>query len=400
MTIAICAAGLFCLAAVALHLLTIMLTIRRCRPTVRVMTAPPDAPPVTLLRPVCGIENYIEETLRSGFTLDYPRYEMLFCVARADDPIVPLVQRLIAQHPQIPARLLVGDDAISDNPKLNNVLKGWRNAAHAWIVIADSNVLMPRDYVQRLLAAWRPDTGLVCSPPIGSRPDGRWAELECAFLNAYQARFQYGADTIGFGFAQGKTMLWHRAVLDRAGGAAALAAELAEDAAATKIVRSAGLRVRLVDAPFDQPLGRRDAGEVWRRQVRWSRLRRASFKSYYTAEIITGGMLPLVAAGFVASALGAPVTGILVALAALWYGGETLLAVAAGWHVTWRSPLVFALRDALMPVLWVYGWTGNGYVWRGNHIQTATPSRYGEYRIVRSFTRMTSALVRKAADNP
>jgi cellulose synthase/poly-beta-1,6-N-acetylglucosamine synthase-like glycosyltransferase len=156
------------------------------------------------------------------------------------------------------------------------VLKGWRAARHDWIVIADSNVLMPRDYIERLFASWRADTGLVASPPIGCRPQGLWAELECAFLNTYQARWQYLADALGFGFAQGKTMLWRRADLERAGGIAALAREVAEDAASTKVVRSAGLKVRLVDRPFPQPLGYRSAAEVWSRQLRWARLRRAS----------------------------------------------------------------------------------------------------------------------------
>jgi hypothetical protein len=77
---------------------------------------------------------------------------------------VPLVRRLIAAYPDVPARLLIGNETISDNPKLNNVCKGWRAAAHDWIVMADSNVLMPRDYIERLLAAWRAASGR-CSPP-------------------------------------------------------------------------------------------------------------------------------------------------------------------------------------------------------------------------------------------
>ena len=172
---------------------------------------------------------------------------------------------------------MIGDERVSNNPKLNNVLKGWRAAQHDWIVLADSNVLMPPDYLQRLMASWRADTGLVASPPIGSKPRGIWAELECAFLNTYQARWQYVADAFGFGFAQGKTMLWRRADLERAGGIETLAKEVAEDAASTKIVRNAGLKVRLVDRPFPQPLGDRTAAEVWNRQLRWARLRRASF---------------------------------------------------------------------------------------------------------------------------
>ena len=76
------------------------------------------APAVTIIRPVCGLENFIEETLRSTFLLDYPRLEILFCSARADDPVIPLVQRLMADYPWIDARLLIGDERISGNPKL------------------------------------------------------------------------------------------------------------------------------------------------------------------------------------------------------------------------------------------------------------------------------------------
>jgi len=325
---------------------------------------------VSLVRPICGIENHVEETLASAFALDYPRYEIVLCVASAQDPVVPLARRLIAAHPGVPARLLVGNEKISDNPKLNNIYKGWREAAHEWIVLADSNVLMPSDYIQRLLAAWRPATGLVCSPPVGGRPDGFWAELECAFLNTYQARFQYAVDTLGFGFAQGKSMLWNRNVLERAGGIRALGSQLAEDAAATKVVRSAGLEVRLVDAPFEQPLGHRSAAEVWRRQVRWARLRRTSFKACFMPEVVSGAVWPIAAAALVAVQSDLPLLTV-PAVAALWYGSEAVLAWAAGWHLTARSPLAWALRDLLLPVVWLNGLFGTGFVWRGNQMRVA-----------------------------
>ncbi|MFX9065588.1 glycosyltransferase, partial [Acinetobacter baumannii] len=92
----------------------------------------------------------------------------------------------------------------------------------------------------------------------------------CAFLNTYQARWQYAADTLGFGFAQGKTMMFRRRDLEAAGGLVALGAEPAEDAAATKLVRGMGLNARLVDAPFAQPLGPRTWKQVWDRQARWA----------------------------------------------------------------------------------------------------------------------------------
>jgi ceramide glucosyltransferase len=329
-----------------------------------------------VVRPLCGIDNHIEETLRSTFMLDHPDYEVIFCVAFAKDPVVPLVRQLMAAHPHVPARLLVGEEGINANPKLNNCAKGWRAASHNLIVIADSNVLMPPDYIRRLLDCWRPDTGLVCSPPVGCNPVGLWAELECAFLNTYQARWQYVADSLGLGFAQGKTMFWCREVLERAGGIRALGAEIAEDAAATKVVRNAGLRVRLVDAPFGQPLGRRRVSEVWQRQVRWARLRRATFKPYFIPEILTGSLLPLIAAAFAAAGAEVSVMATVAGLALAWYAGEAVLAAAAGWHLTWRSPMLWMLRDLLVPALWISGWMG-GFVWRGHRMQTAESGRTG-----------------------
>ena len=118
--------------------------------------------------------------------------------------------------------------------------------AHDWIVIADSNVLMPPDYIQRLFASWRADTGLVCSPPVGCLPDGFWAELECAFLNTYQARWQYFADALGFGFAQGKTMLWRRDDLEQP-AASARSRRNGRGRSGDQSGRAAGLKVRLVD---------------------------------------------------------------------------------------------------------------------------------------------------------
>jgi ceramide glucosyltransferase len=376
-TLMFLAAG-FCLLATVFHVISITVAAARMR---KPRTSQPSLPrsaehfePVTILRPVCGVENFALETLASSFFLDYPRYELLFCVARADDAVIPPIERLIAAYPHVSARLLIGNDCISVNPKLNNLVKGWAAANHSWIVMADSNVLMPPDYLQQLFAAWRDDTGLVCSPPAGQAPVGVWAELECGFLNTYQARWQLFADHIGLGFAQGKSMLWRREVLAGGGGIRALAAEAAEDAAATKLVNRQGLRVRLVDRPFGQPLGYRTAKEVWRRQLRWARLRRDTFKLFFVAEILAGGLPPLLAVAVWAALIDEPVVASAAIFAAGWYGAEAVLCYQAGWPFSWRSVIVWMLRDLLLPVLWCASWAGNGFVWRGNAVQIANRS--------------------------
>ncbi len=369
---AILLAGSACAVAFASHVVSILAVIARTKrrdASTAAIAGSHDG--VSILRPVCGIENFIEETLQSTFALDYPRYEILFCVAAADDQVIPLVQRLIAAHPQANARLMIGNSTASSNPKLNNLIKGWRAARYDWVLMADSNVLMPKDQVQRMQAVWRKDTGLVCSPPIGSAPQNLWAELECAFLNTYQARWQCFADLIGFGFAQGKAMLWRRDLLDNAGGIEALADEIAEDAAATKIVRAQRLRVRLVTAPFAQPLGCRGAFDVWRRQMRWARLRRATFKWFFIPEIFVGVVPPLTFGALAAALAGWPVLDVVASLVVVWYGFEALLAYAAGWPFSLRMLFLCMLRDILLPLLWIAAWTGNKFEWRGNAMTVA-----------------------------
>jgi ceramide glucosyltransferase len=375
MTALILAAGTFCILASAAHctsLFTVMARVRRQR-----TSAPQAEVGVSILRPLCGIENFSEATLRSTFHLDHRRYEILFCVASGADPIVPIAQRLIAAHPEIPARLLVGADRISSNPKLNNLVKGCCAASYPWIVMADSNVLMPADYLRRLLQTWQSDTGVVSSPAIGCMPHNFWGELECGFLNTYQARWQCFADEVGLGFVQGKNMLFNKAFLAANGGMRALASELAEDAAATKLARRRGLRARVVDKPFVQPLGRRTAAEVWQRQIRWARLRRDTFPLYFLPKLLTGALPPLAACIILADCIELPVAGIGTVFLALWYGLEAVATGVAGWHLSWRSPLVWALRDAVLPVLWIAAWAGKDFEWRGNSMTIADQRSLG-----------------------
>jgi ceramide glucosyltransferase len=331
-----------------------------------------DLPAVTIVRPVRGVEAFSRETLSSGLVLDYPRYETIFCVADADDPIVPLVEELIARFGAERVRLIAGDVAVSANPKLNNCVKGWEAATTEWVILADSNVLMPKDYIQRMMAAWRSDTGLVCSTPAGSRPRGFWAELECAFLNTFQARWQYAGEALGFGFAQGKSMLWNKPFLDANGGIAALAAEIAEDAAATKLVRRAGKHVHLVGQPFEQPLGERSLHDVVQRQFRWARLRRVTFLPFFAPEILSGPLVPVVLAMLGAPALGLPVWLAPLLVLAPWYAAEAALAKGVGWYWSWRMPLALLVRDIVFPGVWAYAFLAGEVSWRGNAMKIKT----------------------------
>jgi ceramide glucosyltransferase len=365
MTMPALAAGVAA-AGLSLQVLSAGLAAYRCRRGGARLPPPDPAPPVSVVQPLRGVEAFSRETLASIYALDYPNYEILFCIADADDPIAAMARRAIAARSDVPARLLIGDDRVSANPKLNNCVKGWKAARREWVIFADSNVLMPRDYIQRLLARWRPDTGIVCAPPIGANAANFAAEVECAFLNTYEARWQYAAEAVGYGFAQGKTMLWRRDVLEAGGGVEALGAEIAEDAASTKLVHRAGLRAHLGARPSLQPLGAKRWRDVFGRQVRWARLRRATFPLHFAPEIITTSLFTLIAAWIGAPAFGLPAPAAVLLAALIWYGAEAALARFAGWPLAWRSLPAWLTRDLLLPIVWIQGWNKERFVWRGN----------------------------------
>jgi ceramide glucosyltransferase len=360
--------GGLCAFILVMNAISGLIMARRCRARARDLPAPPDAPPVSIVRPLRGVEPFSLETLGATFALDYPEYEIIFCVQSPGDPIIPLVEKLIADHPGCEAKLLVGDDYVSVNPKLNNCVKGWEAARHDYVILADSNALPPRDYIQTMLAAFRAETALTISMPIGSRPGNFWACVECAILNTFQARWQYGAEAIGAGFAQGKNMMWRRAVLDRAGGIRALAAEVAEDAASTKIVRAQKMNVRLVDMPFEQPLGDRTAREVYARHARWARLRRATFPLHYAPEFMNGSFMAAVLGAVAATQTDFNPAFVAALIVAVLHGGEMLLAHVCGFTLDWRTPFALLVRDLLLPVIFIDGLLVDSFTWHGNEM--------------------------------
>lgn len=323
---------------------------------------------VTILRPVSGLENNLERTLTSAFILDHPKKEIIFCVARDNDPVIPLVKKLMEQYSDVSAKLLIGDDPISDNPKLNNLVKGWRAAQYDFVVMTDSNVLMPHDYIALLFARFKEDTGLVTSPPLGTEADNFAADIEAAFLNSYQARWQLCSDTIGNGFAQGKTLFWRRRVLDNAGGIEVLSREMAEDAAATKVVRSQGFKVRLSAMPFAQPLGEKKIQPVWARQVRWAKLRRDSFAAFFYLEIISGSVFPLLCL-FLAACCGVVSFMSLLWFALFWYGIEFATTAYVGWPISLRQCIAIICRDVLLIAVWFSAFGKGGYSWQGHKVE-------------------------------
>lgn len=328
-------------------------------------------PPVTIVRPISELYSCLQDTLESSFKLSYPHFEIILCAARESDPAVAIARALIARHSHVDAKLLIGDVPFSQNPKLNNCVKGWEKARHDLIALVDCNVLLPSDYLEQMLSNLGPEVGMVSSPPIGAAPENFWAEVECSFLNTYQGRWQLFAQQLGIAYAHGKNLMVRRSLLAKHGGIRALADEPAEDAAATKLMRRAGLKIALNNQPFCQPLGVRSAAQMWKRQVRWAKLRRATFPSAFLPEIFSGSAFPVAASALATLLMQLDVALVVACHAVLWFGAELLLAYRARWPLSSTTLAGMVVRDVLIPPLWLAALVSRRFEWGGHQMRAS-----------------------------
>lgn len=325
---------------------------------------------VGVLVPVSGLPASDAHVALTALRL-LPRAErIVFCAFDRAEPIVPAIEAGLAGIDPSRAALLVGRDTFSHNPKLDNMRKGLDDLSSDLILAIDGNVIVAPDLLDDLDAGWGDGVGAVSSPSVGSDPQSFGAQIECAFLNTMFARFLIASDTLGGGFVVGKVIMLPRALLEAGGGADALASDIAEDSAVTKLVRRAGLKTRLIDRPVDQPLGVRSFGQVWDRMSRWARLRHASFPAIYALEWAMTPWVPATLAAVVASWHGFGAASGFGLVLVYWYGVEFALAKGAGWPWRLQSFAAALARDLMIIAIWPLPFVSSRYVWAGQKITT------------------------------
>jgi ceramide glucosyltransferase len=328
-------------------------------------------PPVTILKPLCGLDDGLEDNLRSFFRLDYERFEIIFSVAEVADPARAVVQRLIAEHPEVDAKLITGAQKAGPNPKIDNLLRGYACAKHDLLWISDSSIRVEPDALARAAAAMEDDVGLATAVVAGVSPASLGARLEASFLNGRHVRAMSLAGRAGGSAAVGKSMLFRRSHCERFGGLRAVVDFLAEDHLLGETMRKLGLRVVLLADPIAQHLGRVGLAEFWRRHVRWGRIRKSRAPLSFALEGAGG------AAG--AGLCGAYALAELFGVAPLLFlAGHFLLWASCDLHlmrrlqaqrVRWWAPLVWGLREMLALPLWVHILCGRSVTWRGHRLR-------------------------------
>ncbi len=341
---------------------------RRVRARPR-LPAPPGAPAVSILKPLCGIDPSLEENLHTFFRLDYPRYEVILGAADSGDPALDVARRVAARYPGVPCRVLHGSRASGGNPKVANLSNLLGHARHGLIWISDSNTAVSPDHLSDMAARLtEPGVGLVSSPILAIPGRGWGAALEALQINAFVQGGVAALHRIPGGVCVvGKSMLIRRGDLARIGGFRFLSGFLAEDQVCGEEIAARGMRLGLGGPPVRNPLGDVGLAGFAGRHLRWARIRRRICPAGYAGELLLEpGVLALAGLAFLPAGTAAVAAGCAFLFRALLDAEAVRNAGAAESAAT--ALLLSPVRSMVVAALWPLGLTGGPVRWRGRRI--------------------------------
>lgn len=333
-------------------------------------------PAITVLKPLHGDEPNLYENLRSFCEQNYPEFQLVFCSADANDPALAHVRRLQHEFPALDIEIAAGSAQPARNPKIGNLRGAIDRVKHGIIVMADSDIRVPRHYLQALAACFDdPQTGAATCLYAGEPADpGLASRLGAMYVNNHFAPSVLVALALEpLTYCFGATMAVRADVLRRIGGLQALADHLGDDYRLGNLVHGAGCRVALCPVLVETTVYERNWREMIAHEVRWARTVRLQRPAGYAGAAVTH---PLALAAVYATLSGYNKAGIAVFAVILLL--RVLLDAEARKTFAPRRPATPALvpvRDALAFGVWCSGLAGRGIGWRGRAYEATADGR-------------------------
>jgi ceramide glucosyltransferase len=325
---------------------------------------PGDRPPISILKPLCGQDEGLEENLRSFFVQDYPCYEVLLGVHREDDPAAILAAKIVHEYAgTVRARLIVTGESPIPNGKAFSLNRLVRESSYDLLVMSDSDVRVQSCLLSRLAQEFQQESvGLITCPYRAVPGKTLWSRLEAIGMNTELLGGVLVARMMeGMRFALGCTLAVRRSVLDDMGGFSYLQEFLAEDFVIGQRAAELGHRVLLSSCVIEHRIGSQGLLANLGHRLRWARSTRRSRPAGYLGQIFTYP-LPWALLLCAAYPMAWPVLPATLVLRAA--------AAAATARYVLRDPItqgqwwLLPLQDVLGFVMWISGFLGDTIVWR------------------------------------
>ncbi len=332
---------------------------------------PQKTPGITVLKPLKGQEPDLYANLLSFFEQDYPEFELIFGVADSDDPALSVVRRLQAAYPHVRAAIVVDDRIYGTNYKVSNLQNMYGKARYDFIVLADSDICVARDYLRRLAAPLsEPDVGVVTCLYRARHSGDLPSRIESLFVNTdFIPNVLVARIVEPTRYAFGATIAIRRGVLDEIGGFLGLSNYLADDFHLGNRAVQQGYRVHVCDFVVETVLPRSTWHFLFSHQLRWARTNRSVRPGGYLALVLTHGitwaLLGLVlhpSSGYAWAAFCA-VLGIRAVTAPI------VARRYLGARFDFTDLLLLLPKDLFATIIWATAFLGNSVTWSGHEFQ-------------------------------
>ncbi|HET9408573.1 MAG TPA: bacteriohopanetetrol glucosamine biosynthesis glycosyltransferase HpnI [Candidatus Sulfotelmatobacter sp.] len=328
--------------------------------------------PISILKPLAGLDLDLESNLLTFFQQDYPEFEILFAVRRADDPATAVVEKLQQEFPGVPSRLIVTGEPPYPNAKVYSLDHMLGAAKNDLVVMSDSDIRVDANLLRTIADEFQDSKLGVATCPYRAVPGpSLWSRLEATGMNTdFWGSALVARMLEGMRFAVGPTIAARRRILEEIGGFERLKDYLAEDFVLGKFAAERGYGVILSSYVIEHHIGNATLRENIAHRVRWTRSTRRSRPSGYVGQLFT---MPLPIALLVCAVAPAwwpvlPATLLVRSIAAYMVSARVLKA-----KINW---LLLPIEDINAFLFWIAGFFGKTILWRGRRYRLFSDGRF------------------------
>lgn len=339
-------------------------------------------PPVSCLKPIKGLDPDAYENYASFCRQDYPDYEILFCID-ADDPALPVIEKLKTDFPERNIRVLLGSGRNAINDKVARLVRLTREAQHDLFVITDGDVRVRPDYLRNVVAPFRdPKVGAATCLYVATKETTLVQELQSiGMISDFFASVMVAWKLDGVKFTFGQTIATRRKCVEGYGGYQVIEDRPADDVYAGRLVADQGYEVKLLPYVVQSVADFHSLGDLAHKRVRWATVQRMMRPWGHVGLVFTWGLPWSVLA--VATH---PTAGVALA----YLGGYAIARVAMTWliavwgmkqHGVWKKMPLIPIWDAMAFGIWLVSfgrktirWRGVDYSLRDGKFVNATPA--------------------------
>jgi ceramide glucosyltransferase len=335
-------------------------------------SAPSAMEPISILKPLAGLDPDLESNLRTCFEQDYPAFEILFAVRDEDDPSVAIVEKLRQEYPHVRTRLLITGEPPYANAKVFSLDRMMAAASNDLLVMSDSDIRTGRNLLRTVALEFQdPKLGIATCPYRAVSGPSFWSRIEATGMNTdFLGGILVARVLEGMQFAVGPTIAARRSALTSIGGFDRLKDYLAEDFVMGKLAAEAGHGVILSAGVVEHHIGSTDFAHNAAHRLRWTRSTRRSRPWGYMGQLFTMP-LPLAIALVAAEPTYWPfaLTALAVRFVAAYIISARVLHVKLNW-------LLLPVEDFAVFCFWVAGFFGKTIIWRGRRYLLHADGRF------------------------